>query len=280
MDNKAPQYSAEKSRRWELGKEGEPKAIRVISEYLSKYLGNLDSVVEYRFDDMWFDKFDINLPRNEWVKGSSDYCLDFPNALIYAEIKIKTQTFRKTVSGGKTKAGSQISSYGCESYYLDINPVWKNMNLFCERLHINKDSFVIFFCNSNCTEIRFISLARINELIECGYLGKPLNRFSEGYGIVTSDGQRAENYLIPIDATINLFDLDVNTLDANAEHNILISCIKTNKKEKENVVYYIEKQNYYHRIKTCRFIKNKTNIIECSINDVPKEKQKCTECFD
>ena len=57
----------------------------------------------YRFDDMWFNKFDTRLPRNEWVKGAADYCLDFKNALIYAEIKIKTQNFHKTVSGGKHK---------------------------------------------------------------------------------------------------------------------------------------------------------------------------------
>lgn len=234
----------------------------------------------YRFDDMWFNKFDTRLPRNEWVKGAADYCLDFKNALIYAEIKIKTQNFHKTVSGGKTQAGSQIIPYGCESYYLDIHPVWKNMNLFCEHLHINKDAFVIFFCNSDCNEIRFISLTRINELIECGYRGAPLNRFSEGYGIVTSEGRRAENYLIPIDATINLFDFNVDAFDANAEHNILISCIKTNKREKNNIVYHVARQNYYHRIKTCRYIKSQANVIACSTNDVPKGKQKCKECFE
>ena len=154
------------------------------------------------------------------------------------------------------------------------------MNLFCKHLHINKDAFIIFFCNTDCNEIRFISLTRINELVECGYRGNPLNRFSEGYGIITSEGRRAENYLIPIDATINLFDFDVDTLDANAEHNILISCIKANKKEKNNMFYYVARQNYYHRIKTCRYIKNQTNVIECSTNDIPKGKLKCKECFE
>ena len=280
MNEKSLRYSEEKSQRWRLGEEVEPQAIKAISEYLSNYLGSMNSVVGYRFDQMWFDMFGDSEHRNGWVKGASDYCLDFENALIYAEIKTKTEKFHKTVQGGKTQAGSKITPYGCESYYLDIDPVWQNMNLFCEHLHINKRAFIIFFCNEDCAEIRFISLAKINELVQSGYNGKPLNHFSEGYGTTTSQGKRADSYLIPEDATINLFDFELGELDEVAEHNLLISCIKTNRQKANEIIFYVTEQGYYHKTRDCRCIRKKSDILTCAEPDVPKGKQRCKICFE
>lgn len=281
MNDKAPLYSAERDRRWKDGATGEPKAINYIAEYLAEFLDMPNGVEAIRYDKMWFDEFDLNKAENEWVKGASDYCLNFQDTLIYAEIKIKNQRFHKTVNGGTTQAGSVITPYGCESFYIDIEPVLRNMNLFCEHLHIDKKAFLVFFCTQECDDIHFISLSRINSLVSEGYKGKPLNRFTEGYGKMTENG-RAENYLIPVDATIDLLDIKnaLSKVDNTIEKNFLISYAQERLRQADDIVYYTDQQSFYHLKRDCRFIKNKkeAEINSCNLSEIINKKMPCKEC--
>lgn len=275
MSDKSQLYSEERKKRWEEGDKGEPLAITKIEEVLSDYIITTNKVKSIRYDKMWFDIFNPEDDKNEWVRGASDYCLDFEDTLVYAEIKIKNERFRKTLKGGKTDAGSEIVKYGCESFYLDIDPVLKNMNAFCERLHINKDSFLVFFCNTKCNDIRFISLSQINDLAQNGYNGKPLNKFTEGYGTKTKNG-RAVTYLIPVDTTIDLFDMR-NTLIENKgiEKNYLLEYAR-----KICRVFYTENQSFYHFKRDCRYLggKEDKDVKTCGLIEIMNKRKTCTCC--
>ena len=122
---------------------------------------------------------------------------------MYVEVKIKNTSFDATINGG-IRRGQQISNYGCASFYLDIIPVYRNMNDFCERANIAKSNFIIMFTDSQFNSIRLISLEEINNLIQYGWNGVEISEFGAGYG--------HRSYLIPIDATHRVEDLTVKQI--------------------------------------------------------------------
>ena len=223
MDNKEL-YNQDREKRWGMAKEKEPEAIEAIRNKLRDILGEC---VEYsRYDEFWFKKYDPSEPENEWVRGASDYVIRIAGVqYIYAEIKIKSVKFKKTLYGGVTQKGSSVANYGCESFYLDIEPVFKNMCLFTQEVHIDSDNFLIFFVNEEITEVNVISLKEIQDLVNFGYNGQPLCIFSEGYGIDTKNGV-ALNYLIPVNCT--------HELDKNIADYIIWHCSQRLVKEKKN----------------------------------------------
>ncbi|MGU8437166.1 hypothetical protein [Clostridium perfringens] len=199
MDNKI-RYNNERNIRWSLAKKGEPKAI----EALAKAISDKDYFVEVsytRYDSIFFQKY--NPKEYEWVKGCSDYYLTFSSdtkgeLYSYVEVKIKNTTFDATLNGGY-RFNQQISNYGCVSFYLDVEPVYRNMNSFCELNNIDKNTFLIMFINSTYDCIRVISLKEINDLIINGWRGVPISTFTARYG--------QKSYLIPKDATHDIKDL-------------------------------------------------------------------------
>ena len=205
-ENHNNQYNEERINRWGMAKEGEPIAIEKICNVLSKKLDIDLSMLKYeRYDDLWFNEFPPNND-NEWVKGTPDYVINLNNnkEFLLFEIKIKAQEFRKTKWGGKTEGKSEIPKYGCHSFYIDIVPVLKNMNDFSTKAKLDQKSFIIAFIKEDFSEIRLISLARINKLINNGWTNDEnikidICKYGEGYG--------ADTYLIPKDATLNLNDL-------------------------------------------------------------------------
>lgn len=197
------QYNQERKNRWSMADKGEEIAIEKICDKFSKILqiprGNITHI---RFDKLWFDKYDVNKPENEWVKGASDFAVQIilsNKKYILVEVKLKSQEYRKTTYGGTTTNGSYVSNYGCNSYYLDVIPVHRNMNSFIEKTNKKPSSFIIAFVKEDYSELNIISLAKINKMIKNGWVknGKIINLcvYGDGYG------QRA--YLIPKDATTN-----------------------------------------------------------------------------
>lgn len=239
-------YNQEREKRWTMAKDKEPEAIAAICNILSSVSG---CNIEYsRYDEIWFKKFDPSIPENEWVRGASDYVIEIEKKrYVYAEIKIKSVKFKKTVTGGKTKKGSEITNYGCESFYLDIVPVYQNMCLFVNKVHIDSDKFIIFFINEEMSEVHAISLKELQELIKSGYNSKPICIFSEGYGTNTKYGA-APNYLIPINCT---HKVDENFIQYMHTHsmNRLITDIDDS--------IYAHKYGFYHQERECKFIRNK-----------------------
>lgn len=196
MDNKQ-RYNGEREKRWMMAKKKEPEAIAAICRILEGASGH--QVRNERYDELWFKEFKLDLP--EWVKGASDYVLSIDHErYVYAEIKLKSVKFQKTRYGGTTRRGSVIAKYGCESFYLDIVPVYRNMCAFAQETGIDSRNFIIFFVNEELTEVHAISLEEIQRLVKYGYKGKPLCVYTEGYGTDTEYGA-APNYLIPENAT-------------------------------------------------------------------------------
>jgi hypothetical protein len=201
------QYTQERIDRWGMAENGEPIAIQKICNILSKKLGiNIDDIKNERYDDLWFSKFSLDDENNECVKGAPDYIvsLNKETEFLLFEIKIKAQEFRKTNTGGTTQGNSIIPKYGCPSYYIDIVPVLKNMNDFCIQANIEQKSFIISFIKEDFSEIRLISLAKINSLISDGWTRRDdkkisICKYGEGYG--------ADTYLIPKDATLDLNEI-------------------------------------------------------------------------
>ena len=250
MTSKATQYEEERKDRWSMAKEGEPIAMEAIQNRLLTYYGLINQAK--RYDEIYFKKYSPENEENAWIRGASDYVIEIDGEEVLIEIKLKNQKFRKTKGGGKTQDGSMIRDYGCESYYLDIEPVFKNMCDFCSHENISPESFIIFFCGDDNRELRYISLARVIDLVNNGYKGEPLTEFGEGYGINTESG-RAITYLIPEDTTIDISD----------KRNVF-------KREKEDCFsrilhhyikriygYQLSSYGYYHMDRNCKFIRNK-----------------------
>ena len=250
MQDKSTLYENERKERWSMAKAGEPVAMEAIQKRLFAYYGLLHKAE--RYDEQYFSRFDPEVEENSWIRGASDYVIEIDGEDVLIEIKLKNQKFRKTNGGGITKDGSVIRNYGCESYYLDIDPVYKNMCRFCAHEGIDPESFIIFFCGDDNEELRYISLAQINDLVKNGYKGQPLTEFGEGYGINTEAG-RAITYLIPEDATIDISDkrsvIKRGTKDRLSQ--ILNHYI--------NVLYGFNSSGYrfYHADRKCGVIKNK-----------------------
>ena len=192
MDNRR-RYVEERERRWSMAQEGEEEACRAVAEQIQNVAGPPTSY--QRYDVQWFAVFPPDTV--SWVRGCSDYLLSLAGGYLYAEIKIKAQRYEKTMRGGTTRRGSVVAAYGCESFYLDVTPVYQNMCAFTQNAQIREDSFLLFFVSDDYTSIMAISLAEVRSLVEHGWKGQPLSVFEEGYGMPA--------YLIPVDAchTIN-----------------------------------------------------------------------------
>ena len=211
--NHASQYEQERQARWGMADNGEEIAIKKICDLFSKILDiSRDNVKYARLDEIWFNKYNIEKIENEWVKGVSDFVIQISiskEQYILVEIKLKSQEYRKTTTGGATRNGSLVSNYGCNSYYLDVIPVHKNMNDFVLKTNNNFSAFIIAFVKEDFSEINIISLAKINKMISDGWEknGEKINIciFGEGYG------QNA--YLIPKDATTNGKDISKQQLE-------------------------------------------------------------------
>jgi len=199
--NHTKSYWKERQDRWGMAKSGEEKAIKVICNLFAKILDVPRNNIKYkRLDNIWFESCDINNHEYEWVKGAPDFVIKIflpEKKYISVEIKLKSQEYRKTTSGGITKNGSIIPNYGCSSYYLDVVPVYKNMNDFVSKTDRKYPSFVIAFVKDDFSEVNFISLSMINKIIKGGWNndGKNIDIciYGEGYG--------RDTYLIPKDAT-------------------------------------------------------------------------------
>lgn len=199
--NHENQYKNERESRWELAKENEYNAIKKIVIILKFYYQDGKAM---RYDDSWFQFYDLDtLEEENWVRGVSDFLIALNNQQgVYAEIKIKQQYFMKTKTGGVTKLGAWIANYGCYSVYLDIHPVYQNISNFIRVFGLKKSSFIFFFVmleNNQFTDIYFINMEELDNLLANGFKGQQITVYGEGYGMKTKEG-RANCYLIPVDA--------------------------------------------------------------------------------
>lgn len=268
MDNREL-YNRERNRRWSMAKGKEPEAIDTVCRILRQ--GSEREVEKIRYDEIWFGQFAPDVQQNAWVRGASDYVIRIDGErYVYAEIKLKSIKFQKTKFGGTTQRGSVIANYGCESFYLDIVPVYENMCAFVEKTKIESRSFLIFFIDDQLSEVHVISLEKIQSMIKNGFQGNPLCIFSEGYGTDTRYGA-APNYLIPELATESL------TFDYIDRHSTP-EYITTLPAEPE---YYFAGTDFYHRDRNCRYIVNKRdeNVQRITYGEArSKRLVPCREC--
>lgn len=207
-------YQNERNTRWAMENIHGEKIINVLIEQLKLKLPFVasENFKHQRLDELWFEKYSPH--KYNWVKGCPDFCISMSNKEtrhLHVELKIKDSgVFRKTLTGGVSKYGSIVPNYGCESFYLDMNPVYKNMNDFCIQSKLSTDNFLILFSKSDASieNMYVITLSQINDLIKNGWntAGKniPIAEFGEGYGKKT--------YLIPVEATKKLSSLDKNLI--------------------------------------------------------------------
>lgn len=272
MDNKR-KYDEERGRRWDMAEKGEPKAIQKACNLLS---GALEEACGHiRYDEIWFERYDPSEEGNEWVRGAPDYVITAgTEGYLYAEIKIKAQKFRKTKQGGTTQQGTQISCYGCESFYLDRVPVYENMCAFSQKTGIDPKSFLLLFVSEDMAEIDVISLAEIRRLIRDGYNGQPFCEIKEGYGIKTKDGT-ASSYLIPENAA-HLMDADSGAyFRAHMSQALVLP--------PERYYAHIYNGVFYHRDRSCKYISRKPDgellIFDNEAQAVKTGRRRCTSCF-
>ena len=201
----AERYVRERTARWGMADIGEEKAIKKITATIAEKTGR--KVGSFRLDELVHKKRPPEL--FEWAKGCPDYAAYMDDGAVMIEIKLKAAEFRKTAAGGRTKFGATIENYGCPSYYLDIYPVWNNMNAFCSKMRLPTGKFIVAFFNADALSCRIISLAKINRVIKEGWRRFdrkiPICRYGEGYG--------KETYLIPRDAAPPLESISGELLD-------------------------------------------------------------------
>lgn len=200
MDNYR-KYDQERSMRWGKASAAEQSSIDAFCRRLSG-LTTLKAENE-RYDTRVFRRFPPD--EHPWARGAADYEVIVAGCFRFlAEIKIKDQKFRKTMFGGATRRGSAIPKYGCESFYLDVDPVYKDIHLFIRKTGVDPRTFWLIFTDSAGSHFRVISVRDLDDLIENGYHGVKIGVFSEGYGTLTDDGP-AKTFLIPELATVDLF---------------------------------------------------------------------------
>lgn len=194
-------YVAERGSRWALERSATPAVLTLIHTMLTTALSLPSRQLTFRrFDQDWFAAYPPD--QQAWVRGAPDYCGTLwadPLLFLFLELKLKQRgIFRKTISGGVTRNGSVIASYHCPSFYLDVDPVFKNMSAFCLHTHLSPRHFLVVFAKPDAApaDIHLITLQNIHSLVRDGWQGVPLQKFDEGYG------RRA--YLIPQDATMAL----------------------------------------------------------------------------
>jgi len=69
-------YGKERETRWGMAEVGEEKAIIEVCKALSSKFSISPNLVTFkRYDELWFDMYDVKKTENEWVKGVSDYLL-------------------------------------------------------------------------------------------------------------------------------------------------------------------------------------------------------------
>lgn len=80
------------------------------------------------------------------IRGAPDFKLDYDGQTHFIELKIKTTRFRNTVRG----TGYNIPNYGCESNYLDREPVYVNTVLHAHENQLPfRKVWFLFALNSN-----------------------------------------------------------------------------------------------------------------------------------
>lgn len=193
-------YEAERNARWQMAEAGELPAAKHIADYIGSIFNVEEGQEPIRYDNIWFNQYPMEEVENEWVKGVPDYAIPIhqpAKQLFYkVEIKLKAQEFRKTQYGGTTPKGSVVPRYGCPSFYLDVEPVYRNMTNFCDNSGLPTSKFIIAFVSTENNSYHLITLDQVTKLIKNGWNGHSIATFYEGYG------QRA--YLIPKNATKTL----------------------------------------------------------------------------
>lgn len=197
-------YNEEREKRSQLEQQETPNVVNVFLDTVAEKIRIKRELVEgLRMDTQWFDAASPN--EFEWVRGCPDYFgVIFSGEMnfLFFELKIKDDgEFNKTIYGGITKGGSVIAQYGCTSFYLDIVPVHRNMNEFCDNTGLPKEKFLVLFSSPKAAadNIYVISLAEINDIVDNGWNGIPIQAYGEGYGKVA--------YLIPKNSTRKLSTL-------------------------------------------------------------------------
>lgn len=218
-------YQSERPARWSMEDNQAMSVVMTFLDIVSARIGlPRDRAEVRRLDDYWFDVYTPD--QVEWVKGCPDYFgLIFSGNIrfLFFELKIKKDgEFRLTRTGGKTKSGTSVAKYGCTSFYLDIVPVLRNMNDFCDKAGLPKDKFQVLFAEpgAGAAGINLISLEAINQMIAEGWNGLPIQKYGEGYG--------QETYLIPKGAMTSLDKLTAAQIMAIAsERSILPDVMNT-----------------------------------------------------
>jgi len=185
-----------------MAENGEEPAANAVLTHIQSQL-NINNGTAIRLDNLWFEQHDIDIPANEWAKGTPDYVLSLNDQGVqkhfHTEIKIKDQEFRKTRTGGTTRGGSLIPNYGCASFYLDVEPVYRNMIDFAQKSGLAKSRFIIDFYSRENDEHHIITLEETERIILRGWNGIEISTYGEGYGQIA--------YLIPKNATRKLNEL-------------------------------------------------------------------------
>lgn len=176
-------YTEETEYRWGIGEYYEPQVIEEIAKKITKVKVSYD-----RADKELKEYIEKSNKVPNYLLGSPDYCLLINNIKrAFVEIKIKAQPFFKSKNDGVDFPG-----YTTPSHYLDIVPVWENINAWCNHNKIPKQKFIFCFalnCNlkKDYGEKRFIaenwtydfiSLSKINAKIEENRYVK----YAQGYG--------------------------------------------------------------------------------------------------
>lgn len=116
-------YQAERTQRWTLESALRLPVMALLCHRLEERNQQTYSCSPYA--DSLIEKHQQAKPLEKVpgvIRGAPDFKLEYGDQTHFVELKIKTTRFRNTVRGG----GCNIPNYGCESNYLDREPVYVN----------------------------------------------------------------------------------------------------------------------------------------------------------
>jgi len=183
-------YQEERTQRWSLEEALLDPIAKLICHIISPDLSNQANYAKYA--EPLIDAFQAAYPGLQVpddVRGVPDLKLFVNNCEWLVELKIKKHRFRNTLHGSRS-----VSSYGCESHYLDDVPVYVNLLKPARKHQIDHNQIILLYAvNPNATtrmsvpltahewQFECISLFDVKKHIDAGRY----QRYGQGYGQTT-----------------------------------------------------------------------------------------------
>jgi hypothetical protein len=189
-------YNDERSQRWGLEEALLDPVAALICAILSEQLGSVARYQKYAEPRIRaFEKAHPGVSIPAEIRGAPDLSVECGNHTWLVELKIKTKRFFNTTNGSKG-----IPNYGCQSHYLDDDPVYINLLNHAAYYRVAlQDIVLVYAVNPNATMNTPIPLLANQWQFECVRLDILKKNIEQGRYQIYTGGYGQPTWLIRCD---------------------------------------------------------------------------------